>query len=60
MDKIAVGKLRDAEKLYNLEGESEITQSELTDLHNWKEVANKDEKGEISKMQEIKGKRGKI
>ena len=31
-------------KLYNLEEETEIAQNELTDLSNWKEVANKDEK----------------
>ena len=44
MGKIAAGKLRDAEKLYNAEEESEITQNELTELGNWEEVANKAEK----------------
>ena len=47
------------EKLYNLEEESEITQNELTELGNWKEVANKEETEEISKMQEIKEKEKK-
>ena len=41
-------------ELYNLEEESEITQNEIMDLNNWKEVANMDEKEEISKTQEIK------
>ena len=44
MDKIVAGKLRDVEKLYNLEEESEITQSELTELNNRKAVANNEEK----------------
>ena len=49
MGKTTVVKLRDVEKLYNLEGGSEITQNELTELNNRKEVANKEEKEEISK-----------
>ena len=54
MGKITVGELRDVEKLYSLGEASEIAQNEITDLDNWKEVANMDEKEEIGKMQEIK------
>ena len=43
-------------KLYNLEEESGIAKIELIDLDNWKDVVNKEEKEEISKMQEIKEK----
>ena len=42
-----------------MEEESEITQNEIMDLNNWKEVANMDENEEISKMQEIKEKERK-
>ena len=52
MDKITVSKLRDVEKLYNLEEEIGITENELMELNNRKEVADKEE--EISKMQELK------
>ena len=44
------------EKLYNLEEEAEITENELIELNNPKEVADKEEKGEISKTQELKEK----
>ena len=38
------GKIARRGKLYNLEEESEITQNELTELGDWKEVANKEAK----------------
>ena len=41
IEKITAGKLRGVEKLYNLEEETEITENELMELNNRKEVANK-------------------
>ena len=56
MDKIAALKLRDVGKLYHLEDEAEITQNESTDLESRKEVGNKEEKEQITKLKEAKEK----
>ena len=39
MGENAAGELRGVGKLYNMEEEYEITQTELTELGNWKDVA---------------------
>ena len=44
MCKITVGELRAVWKQYNSEWEAEVTQNELTELGNWKEATNKEEK----------------
>ena len=52
-----MGKLRGVWKLYNLEEGTEITENELPELSNRKEVADKEEIEGIIKIQEEKGKR---
>ena len=56
IEKITVGKLRDIGKLYNLEEEAEITDKEIVELDNQKEVAEKEDADEIWSMQEEKEK----
>ena len=56
IEKVTVEKLRDIEKLYNLEEEAEITDKEIRELNDQKEVAEKEDVGEISSTQEEKEK----
>ena len=53
------GKIRDVEKLYNTAEEAEIADKELTELDNQKEVAEKEDVGEISPTQKEKNRRRK-
>ena len=60
IEKAAVKKLRDVEKLYNLEEEAEIADKEIMELDNQKEVAEREEVKEISLTQEEKKRKRKI
>ena len=60
IEQVAVGKLRDIEKLYNLEEEAEISDKEIIELATQKEVAEKEDVEEISSTQEEKKRKRKI
>ena len=52
IEKVDVWKLRDIEKLYNLEEEAEISDKDIMELDTQKEVAEKEDVEEISSTQE--------
>ena len=60
IEKVAVEKLRDIEKLYNLEEEAEIADEEIMELDTQKEVAEKEDVEEISSTKEEKKRKRKI